>query len=196
MIQLIYKYLIIHQHVPLAGVGVFYLTRQPAKHDVANKVFSPPVLSIDFKPRTTTDNKDFFTFLSKEKDLDKASAIKYFGDLTQRIKYDINAHKPVELPGLGILRKNANGDINFEPANVIATYFPPAVAEPVLREKASYEIRVGETQRTSAQMREALHDEPETVPVRKDYWWIYAIILAVIGIAAILYYYQHNGSLR
>ena len=196
MFQLIYKYLIIHQHVPLAGVGVFYLTRKPAKHDVANKLISPPVLSIDFKPPTTTDNKGFFTFLSKEKGFDEVSAIKYFNDFVRQIKHDVNAHKPVDLPGLGILRKNANGDVSFEPANIVATYFPPVIAEPVLREKASYEIRVGETRRTSSQMQEALQNEPETVLVRKDYWWIYAIVLAVLGIAAIVYYYQQNGSLR
>lgn len=196
MVHLLYKYLIIHKQLALPGVGSFYIVREPAKHDVANRVISPPVLNIDFNPQASDDNKTFSAFLSKEKGIDEATAINHFDDFARRLKQDIHSQKPVELPGIGSLRKTVNGDLTFEPANVLADYFPPAIAEPVLREKASYKIRVGETQRTSSQMRDALNDEPETVYDSKDYWWIYAIILTIIGIAAIVYYYQQNGSLR
>lgn len=196
MTNLLYKYLIIHKQVALPGVGVFKIVRQPAKHDIANKVIEPPVLNIDFKSHTSTHNENFVKFVSKEKGIDKAAATEHFNDFAERLQEDMNAHKPVDLAGVGTLRKNANGEITFEPAHILANYFPPAIAEPVIREKASYDIRVGETQRTSSQMHEALHDEPETEQVRKDYWWIYAILLAVIGIAAIVYYYQQNGNLR
>ncbi len=196
MVHLLYKYLIIYKQAPLPGVGIFNIVRKPAKHDVANKVIEPPVLNIDFKPQTATDTKGFSAFMAREYAVDEATTVRRFDQFSQHLNHDLHAQKPVELPGIGSLRKTANGEIIFEPANVLADYFPVAIAEPVLREKTSYEIRVGETHRTSSQMREALTDEPETVHVRKDYWWIYAIILTVIGIAAIVYYYQQNGSLR
>ncbi len=196
MTNLLYKYLTIYKQVSLPGVGVFKIARQPAKHDIANKVIEPPALNIDFTAHPATGTNDFFEFLSKEKSIEEAAAINHFNDFAQHLNHEGNSGKSFELPGIGTLRKNANGEVSFEPAHVLAGYFPPAVAEPVVREKASYEILVGEAQRTSSQMREALHGEPETEHVSKDYWWIYAILLAVIGIAAIVYYYQRNGSLR
>lgn len=196
MTNLLYKYLIIHKQVALPGVGVFKIVRQPAKHDIANKVINPPVLNIQFKPQPATGNNGFLKFLSKEKSLDQTAAINYLNDFAQRLNHNVNSGKPFELPGIGTLRKNANEEVSFEPAHVLTHYLPPAVAEPVVREKVSHEIRVGEAQRTSSQMRPALQDEPETEYVRKDYWWIYAIVLAAIGIAAIIYYYNRNGGLR
>ncbi len=196
MVPLLYKYLIINKQVALPGVGLFYIVRKPATLDVAKKVILPPFLNTDFNPQKATNDQGFSAFLAKENGIDEASAILHFDKFSQRLHQDLQSEKPVELPGIGSLRKTAEGELIFESANVLANYFDPAVAEPVVREKAGYEIRVGETQRTSSQMREALQDEQETVHVQKDYWWVYAIILAVIGIAAILYYYQQNGSLR
>jgi hypothetical protein len=196
MVHLLYKHLVINKQAALPGVGLFSIVRKPATLDVANKVILPPVLDIHFDPQKSVGDRSFSAFLVKENGMDEATAIKHLEEFAQRVRNDMHSREPVELPGIGILRKNANEEIDFEPANVLADYFPLALAEPVVREKAHYGILVGETERTSSQMREALQDEPETVPVGKDYWWIYAIILAIIGIAAILYYYQQNGSLR
>jgi hypothetical protein len=41
----------------------------------------------------------------------------------------------------------------------------------------------------------AAYDEIEQ-PVKKDYWWVVAIVLAAVALAGIAYYYYQNGSLR
>ena len=63
-------------------------------------------------------------------------------------------------------------------------YFEPLHITQVIRENATHSVRVGEEEKTSDQMKEYLHRE-----VKKERWWIAAVILSVIGIGAIVYYY-------
>jgi hypothetical protein len=75
-------------------------------------------------------------------------------------------------------------------------YFQPVASERVLRENTEHHLLVGDRNRTNTQMKEMLADEPAASSKAKDYWWVFAILLGIIGIASIVYYYLRNGSLH
>jgi nucleoid DNA-binding protein len=196
MVQLLYKYLIINKQVALPGVGVFYIQRQPAKHDYTNKVFVSPALQINFNASTALPDKKFYEFMSKEKGMDEAEAVKSLYAFANRITQEVKADKTVELPGFGMLRRNGSGQLTFQREDILTTYFPPTGVDGVLREKAEVKTYEKDAAKTAAKKAEPLEEAKEDEVSQKSYWWVYAIILALIGIGAIVYYYYVNGSLK
>jgi len=195
MVQLLYKYLIINKEVALPGVGIFYINRQPARHDYANQVFTSPALNINFNASTAIPDKKFYEFMSKEKGMDEAEAVRNLYAFANRLNQEVKADKTVELPGMGILKKSATGQLSFQPANVLNTYFPPTVAGISLTERANGNDTVAIPLSTEIET-ENVSEVVLTEAKGNRYWWIYAIILTLIGVAAIAYYYYLNGSLR
>ena len=58
-------------------------------------------------------------------------------------------------------------------------------AERVIRLHAEHNVRVGEDDKTTTEM----HAQLAKQEAKKEQWWIIAIILAAVGIAAIAVYY-------
>ena len=195
MVHLLYKYLIIHKQVAIPGIGLFYIDRKPATHDIANKVFQSPELNIDFKAGTTITDKEFYQFVSKEKGIEEVEAVQRLHDFANRLKQEVSANKRVELPGMGVLIKNGMGQVSFEAHNALTNYFPPIVEERVLVDDHHTGQSIIEHTSPPPIQQEERYTEPSVSHVSKDYWWVYAIILSVLGIAMILYYYYENGTL-
>ena len=76
--------------------------------------------------------------------------------------------------------------LSFQPEEMPG-YFPGITAERVIRKNVTHTVRVGEQEKTSEEMQTALHHQ--SPKAKKEKWWLTAAILAVIGIAAIIFYY-------
>jgi nucleoid DNA-binding protein len=195
MVQLLYKYLILNKQVTLPGLGVFYIQRQPAKHDYVNSVFVSPALHINFNASSDLPDKNFYQFVSKERGLNEVEAVKSLNSFADKLNQQVKANKTVELPGMGMLKINAAGQLTFEPADILAAYFPPTKGASLLDEKSqnvASEKAVTRASKETISFQELSQEEVS----RKSYWWVYAIILALLGIGAIGYYYYVNGSLK
>ena len=195
MVQLLYKYLILHKSANVPDIGTFYISRVPARLDFANKLFTAPDYQINFKADSFTGNNLMYTYIAKEKKIAETDASEHYNNFAKTIRKKLEEQQSVELPGLGVLHQNEEGALHFKAVLPLYNYFPAAVAERLIREDNEHHILVGDSDRTNTQMKEMLVDEPE-LPQSKDYWWIFAIALGLIGIATIVYYYLHNGSLR
>lgn len=196
MFQLLYKYLILNKKAIVPGLGVFFIERKPAKLDFANKVFLAPASQINFKAQTSVDDNRMYTFISQVRKIDELEAAGHYNNFANKLKENLEKNSSVELPGIGVLSQNAEGQLFFKATVQLNDYFPPANADRVLKENTEHPILVGDSNRTNKQMKERLVDEPEMSSHAKDPWWIFAIALGIIGIAAIVYYYLHNGSLQ
>ena len=194
MYQLFYKYLILHKEANLPGLGTFYMERSPAKLDFGNKVIAPPAFEIGFNPAASVADQSFYSYLSTEQKIEEAEAIKNFGDFSYSVRKELDQNKFLELPRIGQMIINEDGVLQFKSLKQLHNFFPAVsteiVTKPYVEEIISDNVVVGnpvtETVVTT-----------ETVPVvKKDYWWIFAVILAVIAIGAICYYYYLNGSLE
>jgi nucleoid DNA-binding protein len=196
MTHLLYKYLIIHKQVTLPGIGVFSINRKPASHDLVNKTFQSPVFDIDFSSKASIADKDFFIFVSREKGIDEAEASKHLHDFAYRLKEEVSLNKIVELPGIGVLRKDDLGRLSLRSADVIGTYFPTVIPEDAILEVNNKTSSENGDSVPSSETINAPGKEPKIAERAKDYWWVYAIVLALIGISGIVYYYYQNKSFR
>lgn len=195
MFSLFYKYLILHKKAGIPGIGTFFIERKSAKLDFANKVFVSPELQVGFNPQTF-DDKHLYTFISNEQKIDEAEAVTDYNTFANKLKENFHKHKSIELPGIGLLSQNAEGELFFTAIAVIKEYFPDAAAERISREHTQHKVLVGDVSRTNTEMKEMLVENLPQPIHSKDNWWIFAIALGIIGVATLVYYYTHHGKLH
>jgi hypothetical protein len=194
MFPLLYKYLMLNDQVCIPGVGRFLKQRQAAAFNFSNKVFEPPIYTISFREEPVSADKKFYAFVSKEQGIEEVDAVRKFNDFAYEFKHHLTHHNQTQLPGFGLMKRNAAGEIVFEEASLVNNYFPSTAAERIVRENSEHQILVGDTERTNAQMQVLLDDGSE--PSVKKRWWIGAAVLALLAIAAIVYYYLQHGNVR
>lgn len=185
MLQSLQKYFILYKKLSLPGIGWFTLEEGSARLDFTEKKLRAPSPVINFYPQAALPNKTFFQFLSEELEVDEVQAVRHFNGLVYELRDRLNSSGVINLPGIGTLNKNETNEYSFKVDTALAQYFPDLSVERIIRQGAEHTIRVGEHERTNKQMHEMLLAE-ENEP--KDYWWLYAILLALAGIAALIYY--------
>jgi nucleoid DNA-binding protein len=173
MLNVLYKYLLLNDHVGIPGIGNFTVARTAA--DFQGSTILPPRQQISFQPGSALTDKNFYHFLAGEKNISEVDAVRRFQDFAYELKKDIQANPFVEFAGLGSLRRNNTGELYFEPAIVADKYFPVLTPE----QRTSHD---SETYNVPEEM------EREEV-ARKDRWWIWAIVLGLLAVAAIVYFY-------
>lgn len=203
MHEILLRYLGKHKNFSLPGIGRFELVSEMASLDFVNKTIYPPKQQIVFHPEKKgnpvtlpqpgknetqgflNDNKNNFPrFLSRHLNLPESAALSEFEQYAGFVRINLEKNGVYELNGIGTLQQNEKG-IYLDNAFSTEKFYEPLHAEQVIRENATHSVRVGEEEKTSEQMKEFLHRD-----IKKDNWWIAAVILAVAGIAAIAYYYM------
>ncbi|MFT4152570.1 hypothetical protein [Parafilimonas sp.] len=178
------KYLIQYKQLALPGIGNFYVETRPAQIDFASRSITSKENKIEFSYDKHEPENSFYSFLAREINTNEAAAKLAFTEFAARLKHELNNKKNVYLKGIGTLVKQS-GVIAFEP-EVMPVYFPRLVAEKIIRKNTAHTVRVGEDERTSEEMLTVLH---QAQTLKKEKWWLAAGILALIGIAAIIFYY-------
>ncbi len=191
MFQLLYKYLLINRQVGIPGIGLFQLEQIPARMDFASQVLHAPIPTIRFTQKTVGADKDFFTYVTDQMNVQEWETIRRFHDFSYKLKTDLNAQSSAELPGMGRLMKNKLGEISFEPTRELQDYFPSHDIKSVYREDAP-PVEINEDSLSTHPVEETVvEEEPKT----KDRWWIAALVLAVLAVGAIVYYYITHRSI-
>jgi nucleoid DNA-binding protein len=188
MYIVIRKFLALYHHLSLPGIGNFNVETQPAKIDFASHTISCSKNTIVFSNDKVPAEKKFYEFLSRELHVDEVQAIKSFTNFTSHLQDDLNEKNNLYFKGIGTLTKQTSHVLTFQP-DEMPVFFPDLTAERVIRKNAMHTVKVGEDERTSEEMHTALHQPKK---IKKERWWIAAIILAVIGIAAIVFYYASH----
>lgn len=193
MFDLFYKYLLINSQVGIPGIGLFQLSHSTAKIDADQNIISPPVPLIKFTQKTTGADKKFFQYVSTELKVQEWESIRRFHDFTYKLKNDLNNKQSVELAGMGTLIKNNTGDISFEPDMVLNRYYPEIKIDKVYQQEAPItkvkEVPIAPPDEDWIKD-EIVVEEVEVTPYK---WWISAIIIAVLAIAAIVFYYLNRN---
>lgn len=184
----LYQYFILHKRLSLPGVGTFLLDRQPAENDFLNRQIKAPVHSIAFANSFDTASKKFFAWLGHALNISDRDAVMRFNDFAFDMKKQIADGATVNWNGVGVLSKGLAGEIKFIPQEIVVAE-RPVQAEKVIREKAEHMVRVGEDQKTSAEMTEILN-KPEAT---RSLWWVYALAVGVLAIVFICWYLSQNG---
>jgi len=178
------KYFALHKMLVLPGIGSFAVETKPAELDFVNRTLHSPANKILFTQNENAEDNRLILFLSKESGLYESDIVIRFNQFMEQVISSLQNGTPFHIAGLGTLVKNDNG-YSFDAGDAtVNDLYPDIIAEKVIRQNAQHSIRVGEDQKTSAEMHEILHKE-----VKEERWWIAAVVLGVIGVAAILYHY-------
>lgn len=183
----LYRYLLLHKELSLPGVGHFQLNRKPAQGDFVNRQMLAPVYSISLSQDAAQPGTGFFKWISGALSVSDREAIVQFNDFLFDLKKQIGNGDTVNWQGIGELKKGLSGEMKFTPA---LPYSEDAVtAEKVIREKAEHTVRVGEDEKTAAEMEEWL-SEPAKV---RSYWWVAPLITGILAAAFIVWHISQQG---
>lgn len=190
MYELFYKYLLLNNKVYLPGIGNFALTQIPASMDFENKKLIPPSQSISLNASEIGDNFYLHQFLSKELNVSDVEAALKIDSFSKDIQAQANQFGSVLLPGIGRLKKGFMGSFDLELEKENKEVLPDIWIDKSQASNTSL-MEVYSNVTPGIIRREGIIEAPEVFakPESEDYWWVYAIILAVMGLGALLYYY-------
>lgn len=188
MEELIQSYLYKNFKCPLPQVGTLKVTSIKAVAWYAEKKIVAPRQQVNFLD-AVSPAEDFISFIADRKSITESEAIKLLDEYCKNLK-NLPASEESQLSHTGKFFVNAEGVLVFK-ANEIPGYFlPPVHAEQVLHQDASHNMVVGDKETNSAEMAAYFADAANS---RKEKWWIAALILAAIGITALLFYLNKHG---
>lgn len=182
MYPLILKYLLLNRQVSIPGVGYFEIQRIPAKLDFLHSTIKAPQEEIIFKNETALADKNFFKFLANEMQVDEIDSIKQFHEYAHYLKAEISQNSTVELPQLGVIQKDSIGKLQFINKLSLDNFFSDTYVTHVDKKEAE-KVVTSETSTNYEQEEEVYIEETP----KKDLWWVWAIVLGVIGLIALYY---------
>lgn len=188
MYQELYRFLLQHKQLPVPGIGTFLLERRPAVIDFPNRKIEPPVYSVSLNPTSLSPSRQFFAWLGHALHISDRDAVIRFNDFIFDLKKQIAGGGSISWKGVGVISKSLSGDIKFVAEPPVAVEKPVA-AEKVIRDKAEHMVRVGEEEKTSAEMTEMLNKTEE----KRSYWWVPAAALALLAVMFIGWYFSEQG---
>jgi hypothetical protein len=184
------SYLFQHKTCPLPGLGTLSIVPSGAGSDFTSKIFHAPKQVVHFE-QAETDANGLLNYLSATTGADKYEATEALSHFCDNLKKKMSDQPDVQLNSIGSFFVDASGAINFKHEELPAVFMQPVFAERVIHPDAEHQILVGDKEITNTVMTELLAPKSAT----KDRWWIWAILLGVIGIAAIVIYFTlFNGT--
>ena len=195
MFETFYQYLVTHKKVVLPGFGTFNIVRKSAQLNFAPKIFTAPIWQIAFVKGEVTAEKHFYAFVSKKQNIDEVEAIRKVNDFIFDIKREFSVYKKLEWPKIGSLLENSLGEYQLHCDNFLHQYFPDTPAERVVRESGDNAVFADAAVHLAGPSF-VPNDELLSKAANRHEWWIDAIILTLVGVAAVAYYYFQTGGFR
>jgi len=193
--QVLNAYLFQHRSISIPGLGTIYLETFSANVDVADRTILPPLYKFRFDKYFDSPDREFFAYIASQRKVLDYEAIKWYNEFSTDLRNRIRTEEKVDWEGVGTLSKDEGGNVLFEPASTSALFMTPTPAIRVNRQNAQHTLLVGDQERTNVEMNELLHDE-EAADKRKWAWWIVALVLAILALAALgWHFYVHGWSI-
>jgi hypothetical protein len=191
MYEVLNAYLFQHRSISIPGLGTIYLETLPAAVDVADRVMLPPVYHFRWDKYFDAPDKEFFSYIANQRSILDYEAIKWYNEFSFELRNRIKNEDAVVWDGVGVLKKDASGNVLFEPAATPFVFLQPTPAVRVNRQNAQHTLLVGDRERTSDEMSEMLHDDAGKR--RRVAWWIIALVIALTGLAFLGWYFYSHG---
>ncbi len=190
MQPVLYKYLALYKNLNIPGIGNFEINQTSPALQFTDKQFQPPASSIVFTQVVYPTNNHFYTFLSREWNVDKAIAIRRYKEDVEGLMEQLKTGIACELPGIGTLRKTDGSNVVFTAAEPTFCFYSVLPAERVIRKHAQHTVLVGEREHikeyTSPDaVSETVYDEEPA----KEKWKTYALVIAIVAVLMIVLYY-------
>ncbi|HVM89462.1 MAG TPA: hypothetical protein VMT76_14845 [Puia sp.] len=191
MFSILNSYLFQHKSISVPGLGTIYLEKNPARIDENGRNILPPSFHFRFDKYFDAPDKDFFLHLAAEKNIPDYEAIKWYNEFSYELRNKIRQESRAEWEGVGMLKKDEEGNIIFESTSGTPSFIQPVPLEQVkVREVATVpepdegNILVG----TSGEL-----VYPDELISEKSKWWVYPLIAAAIASAVLIFHFSSNG---
>jgi hypothetical protein len=185
----LYQYLLLHNKLPVPGIGTFLLEKSPAQVEFANKRINSPAYTISLQAVAASPVSGFFTWLGNKLQITERDAVLKFNDFAYDMKRQVDHGDIIIWNGVGTITKGLGGEVKLATTVSSISYEVAVPAMKVIREKAEHTVRVGEDQKTSAEMVEMLSH----IEAKRSYWWAYALAIAVLSFMFIGWHFSKNG---
>lgn len=189
MYDYLYEYLVLHRKLAVPGIGNIILEKKSAQTDFTQRIIKPPVYTISLQPGTESPSKRFFQWLADRLGIAYHEAIGRFNGFVHDMKATVAAGGKVRWPEVGVFSKNLSGDIRLEAAITEHEYDRPVTAVRVIRDKAVHQVRVGEDEKTSAEMTVLLNPDE----IRRSYRKYAGVVLLSLAVITLVIYFVQNG---
>ncbi len=188
MYPVLYQYLITNKRLLLPGIGTLIVEREPARIDFPNRQILPPGYRLIMCEASGKPPADFYAWLGAASGYSQVDAVVRFNDFSFELKKILDKGNVIHWEGVGIIRKGLGSGFRFEP-HESSLVLQPVGASKIIREKSTHSVRVGEDEKTSAEMTELL-----TRPVAgKSSWWIAALITGLLALTFTGWHFMKNG---
>lgn len=174
----------------MPGLGSLSVASSASVSDFTNKLFTAPEPVITFR-QEEVNSEDLQDYLVVSSGMDKTEAAEALAHFCTNIKDKALTGQEVQLENIGSFFVNASGVLEFKQEALPRAFIQPVFAERVIHPDAEHQILVGDRETTNTVMTELLAPRPAL----KDRWWIWAIVLGVIALIALLIYFTAlNGN--
>ena len=191
MFDVLNSYLFQHKSISIPGLGTIFMETLPASIDTSTKNILPPLYYFRFDKYADAPEREFFSYLAAQKNVEDYEALKMYSEFAFELRNKINLEEKVKWEGVGELKKDYEGNILFESSLGNPFFLQPIPARKVIHPDAKHLLLVGDTERTSVEMNELLHQEEEQKV--KKWWWISALVAGVIALLIILFHFSSHG---
>ncbi|MFO0415100.1 MAG: hypothetical protein ACK50E_05560 [Bacteroidota bacterium] len=177
------QYLHLYGNLPLPGMGHLSVRAESATLSFPERKIFEPVKKISFSPLPVAD-KHLTEWLSAEFETDYEKASELLKDWATDFRQKIKNRSTLIWHGVGrIYSSSKEGELLFETIDDVSDILQYGItAEKVIRTGHTHTVLVGESEKSSGEMEEAL--KPKTPKVRK-YWPVVVLMLLVLGFTAI-----------
>lgn len=191
MFRILNSYLFQHKSISVPGMGTIYLETLPATIDTSTQNMLPPLNYFRFDKYYDSPERQFFSYLASQQHVAEYEALRVYNEFAYNIRDKINQDETVDWEGVGVLRRDPEGNISFESSIKNPFFMQPVPARKVIRPDARHVLLVGDTERTSTEMNEWLRADHEDA--RRRPWWLYALVVGILAIMALLFYFASHG---
>jgi hypothetical protein len=190
MHYLIASYLFQNKSCPLPGLGTLWVSPGKAETDFLNTVIKAPSPRIVFEPGEN-DPGNLVDYIAGKTNRPVEQIPGNLAQFCDNLKTSTTSNKPAALNGVGNFFIDSSGKINFRSAQLPNAFLQPVKAVRVIHPEAEHQILVGDKETTNIVMNEYFNE----APVKKNRWWIWAIVLAVLALLIILLYLNNTAGL-
>jgi len=190
MFPILNKYLFLKKNIPVPGLGTICMESRPAMIDASTRTILPPSYQLLFDKFSDLPEKDLFAYLSAEQHISDYEALRQYNDFAFSLRDRLNYFREAPWEGLGILRKDDNGDVHFESTMPQPGFYQPVPAEKMVRANARHMLLVGDRERSSGEMSEWFAEEPVH---GNRLWWIVALVGGIAAVMLILIHFSSHG---
>jgi nucleoid DNA-binding protein len=176
--------------ISLPGLGTFSVIINSATSDFSGKVIKAPGMSTCFSTGINEDSAAaFLQYVAQKEGVGSQQAREQYQQWCSHVKEQLQMDKEVKFAGVGTMQQQAD-TIVFEQAKLPSAFFPDVAAERVVHPEAEHTMLVGDKETTNVVMTEYFAAPPEA----KNRWWIWALLLALLGAGVVIFQLMSNGS--